>query len=210
MWEVMQKGGPLMWPILFCSVLAFGLVLERIFFLHRSRIDTKSFMDQIAKTLRRNRIMEAVDLCEKTSSPIAQVIKMGILKHDRPRAEIREAIEDAALYEVPRLEKNLGIIATIVRIAPLLGFLGTVTGMVEAFQVIERKATSLNPVNPGDLAGGIWEALLTTVAGLCVAIPTLVAYNYLSDRVHQFVLEIERSATDLIEVLSEKRDVHEV
>ena len=210
MWEVMQKGGPLMWPILFCSVLAFGLVLERVFFLHRSRIDTKSFMEQIAKTLRRNRIMEAVDLCEKTPSPIAQIIKMGILKHDRPRSEIREAIEDAALYEVPRLEKNLGIIATISRIAPLLGFLGTVTGMVEAFQVIERKATSLNPVNPGDLAGGIWEALLTTVAGLCVAIPTLVAYNYLSDRVHQFVLEIERSATDLIEVLSEKRDVHEV
>src|SRR3990167_7257895 len=123
--------------------------------------------------------MEALEICNKTQGPIANILKAGILKHDRPRQEIREAIEDASIHAVPRLEKNLPVLATVAHVSPLLGLLGTVTGMVAAFQVIESKATALNPVNPGDLAGGIWEALLTTVFGLCVAIPTYVAYNYL-------------------------------
>lgn len=210
MWEIMQKGGPIMWPILFCSVFAFGIVIERLLRLKREQIDTKAFMEQVSKSLKRNKIMEALDLCERTGGPIANVVKAGILKHDRPRNEVREAIEDASIHEVPRLERNLPVLATIAHISPLLGLLGTVTGMVAAFQVIESKASSVNPVNPGDLAGGIWEALLTTVFGLCVAIPTYVAYNYLVSRVDGFVLEMERSATDLINILGEKRDEHEI
>ncbi|MBI3252056.1 MAG: MotA/TolQ/ExbB proton channel family protein [Candidatus Omnitrophica bacterium] len=206
MWEFMSKGGPIMWPILFCSVLAFAIVIERLIKLRQEEIDTKSFMEQISKSLKRNKIMEALELCEHTGGPIANILKAGILKHDRPRHEVREAIEDASIHEVPRLEKNLPVLATVAHVAPLLGLLGTVTGMVAAFQVIEAKASSLNPVNPGDLAGGIWEALLTTVFGLCVAIPTFVAYNYLVSRVDGFVLEMERSATDLLNILGEKRE----
>jgi biopolymer transport protein ExbB len=153
---------------------------------------------------------EALDLCDRTGGPIAAILKAGILKHDRPRNEIREAIEDASIHEVPRLERNLPVLATLAHVAPLLGLLGTVTGLVKAFQVIENKATVLNPINPGDLAGGIWEALLTTVFGLCVAIPTYVAYNYLVSRVDGFVLDMERSATDLMNILGEKRSEHEV
>ena len=210
MWDFMAKGGPIMWPILICSVLAFGILIERLISIRKEQIDTKSFMEQISKSLKRNKIMEALDLCDKTQGPIANILKAGILKHDRPRNEVREAIEDAAIHEVPRLEKNLPVLATIAHIAPLLGLLGTVTGMVNAFQVIESKASALNPVNPGDLAGGIWEALLTTVFGLCVAIPAFVAYNYLVSRVDGFVLDMERSATDLLNILSEKREDHEV
>ena len=206
MWEFMQKGGPIMWPILLCSVIAFAIVIERLIRLRAEQINTKSFMEQISKTLKRNKIMEALDLCDRTGGPIANILKAGILKHDRPRHEIREAVEDASIHEVPRLERNLPVLATVAHISPLLGLLGTVTGMVAAFQVIENKATSLNPVNPGDLAGGIWEALLTTVFGLCVAIPTYVAYNYLVSRVDGFVLDMERSATDLLNILGEKRE----
>lgn len=206
MWELMQKGGPIMWPILLCSVIAFAIVIERLLRLRQEQIDTKTFMEQIAKSLKRNKVMEALDLCDRTGGPIAAILKAGVLKHDRTRTEIREAIEDASVHEVPRLERNLPVLATVAHIAPLLGLLGTVTGLVQAFQVIEAKATALNPVNPGDLAGGIWEALLTTVFGLCVAIPTYVAYNYLVSRVDGFVLDMERSATDLLNILGEKRD----
>ncbi len=206
MWEFMQKGGPIMWPILLCSVIAFAIVIERLIQLRREQIDTKTFMEQISKSLKRNRVMEALEFCERTRGPIANVLRAGILKHDRPRQEVREAIEDASIHEMPRLEKNLPVLATVAHISPLLGLLGTVTGMVTAFQVIESKASAVNPVNPGDLAAGIWEALLTTVFGLCVAIPTFVAYNYLVSRVDGFVLDMERSATDLLNILGEKRE----
>jgi biopolymer transport protein ExbB len=206
MWELIVKGGPLMFLILLCSVIALAVVIERLFYLYRSRIDTSSFMDDIAKTLKRNKIMEAIDRCNATPGPISQILKAGILKHDRSRLEIKEAIEDAGIHEVPRLEKNLPVLATIAHISPLLGLLGTVTGMVRSFQVIELKAVSLMPVNPGDLAGGIWEALITTVAGLSVAIPTYVAYNFLVSKVDGFVLEMEKSATDLVNILGTKRE----
>ncbi|MFC1549094.1 MotA/TolQ/ExbB proton channel family protein [Candidatus Omnitrophota bacterium] len=168
------------------------------------------FMEDVSETLKRNRIMDAVDKCNAMPGPIAQILKAGIIKHDRPRSEIKEAIEDAGLHEVPRLEKNLSALATIAHIAPLLGLLGTVTGMVRSFQVIEQKATALMSVNPGDLAGGIWEALVTTVAGLAVAIPTYVAYNFLVSKVNGFVLEMEKSATDVVNILGTKREENEV
>jgi len=204
MWDVIQKGGPLMYLIILCSIVALAVVIERLYHLHRARIDSDKFMESISNTLRRNRVMEAIDLCEKTPGPVAHIIKAGILKHDRSRTEIKEAIEDAGVCEVPRLEKNLGALATIAHISPLLGLLGTVTGMVKAFQIIQEKATSLHLVSPGDLAGGIWEALITTAAGLIVAIPTFVAYNYLVSRVKGFILEMERTATDLINILAQK------
>ncbi|MFH1878126.1 MAG: MotA/TolQ/ExbB proton channel family protein [Candidatus Omnitrophota bacterium] len=206
MWDLIIKGGPLMFLIILCSVIAFAVVLEKLWQLHRAKINTEDFMEDISETLRRNKIIDAIDKCNAMPGPIAHILKAGILKHDRPRLEIKEAIEDAGLHEVPRLEKNLGALATIAHISPLLGLLGTVTGMVRSFQVIEQKATVLMSVNPGDLAGGIWEALITTVAGLAVAIPTYVAYNFLVSKVDGFVLEMEKSATDLINILGTKRD----
>ena len=110
-------------------------------------------------------------------------------------------MEEAALSEVPKLEKNLNLLATLAHVSPLIGLLGTVTGMVQAFQVIQEKATALNPVSPGDLAGGIWEALLTTVGGLSVAIPAIVAYNFLVTKVDNMIINMERAATELVQVL---------
>ncbi len=204
MFDMIIKGGPIMYPIILCSIIALAIVIERVFHLYRANIDTKRFMDEIANKLRRNKIMESIEMCENTPGPIAHILKAGILKHDRPKEEIKETIEEAGLYEVPRLEKNLPVLSTIAHITPLLGLLGTVCGMVRCFQVIQEKSVSLHPVSPGDLAGGIWQALITTVVGLSIAIPTYVAYNYLVNKVDGFVLDMERSATDLINILTQR------
>ena len=205
MWEFIVKGGPMMGLIILCSIIAFAVFLERMWYLRSAKIDTRKFMQDISNKVKSNKVMEALDMCNTTKGPIARILKSGIMKYDKPRLDMKEAIEDAGVHEVPLLEKNLGVLATIAHIAPLLGLLGTVTGMVEAFQVIEEKAMGMSPVNPGDLAGGIWEALITTVGGLSVAIPCYVAYNYLVSRVDNFVLDMEKSATELVNLLSDRR-----
>jgi biopolymer transport protein ExbB len=203
MWQTFLKGGPVMWPILLCSVYALGIILEKIWFLHKITIDTQDFLNKIIDKMKRHQIKEALKDCDETKGPVSGILKAGILKYDRSREQIKEAIQDASLYETPRLEKNLTALATIAHISPLLGLLGTVTGMVRCFQTIQFKTTSAHPVTPGDLAGGIWEALLTTVFGLIVAIPTFVAYNYLVSRVNGFILEMEKAATELVNFLTE-------
>ena len=210
MWDLIQKGGPMMYLIILCSIIAFGVVLERMYHLNKARVDANKFMDEIINVLKRNKIIEAIEMCNATPGPIAHIIKAGILKHDRSKAEIKEAVEEAAQLEIPRLEKNMPVLATIAHIAPLLGLLGTVTGMIKSFQVIQQKAMAMIPVNPGDLAGGIWEALLATLAGLSVAIPTYVAYNYLTSQIDSLVYDMERSATDLVNLLTSRRDTYEV
>jgi biopolymer transport protein ExbB len=203
LWQIFQAGGPVMWPILLCSIFALAIILEKLFYLHRVKIDTQKLLTDVLDKMRRHQIKEALEICERNKSPISRILKAGILKYDRPRLQIKEAIEDASLYEVPRIEKNLTALATIAHISPLLGLLGTVVGMVQCFSIIQKKATSFHPVAPGDLAEGIWVALLTTVAGLIVAIPTFVAYNYLVSRINNFILEMEKAATELVNFLTE-------
>jgi biopolymer transport protein ExbB len=203
LWQVFLAGGPVMWPILLCSVFAMAIIIEKFWHLHKVKIDTEDFLSKIMDKMKRHETKEALQICDGTKSPISNILKAGILKYDRPRQQIIEAIEDASLYEIPRIEKNLTALATIAHVSPLLGLLGTVTGMVRCFQTIQAKSTSFHPVSPGDLAGGIWEALLTTVAGLIVAIPTFVAYNYLVSRINHFILEIEKASTELVNFLTE-------
>jgi biopolymer transport protein ExbB len=203
LFKLFLAGGPVMWPILLCSVFALAITLERFWYMRKIKIDTESFLAAILDKMKRHQIKEALQLCDSTKSPISNILKAGILKYDRQRSQIKEAIEDAALYEIPKLEKNFSFLATIAHVSPLLGLLGTVTGMVRCFQTIQAKATTFRPVSPGDLAGGIWEALLTTVLGLMVAIPTFVVYNYLVNRANNFILEMEKASTELVNFLTE-------
>jgi len=203
LWQFFLAGGPLMWPILLCSVVAFAIIAEKSWYLHRVNVDTQAFLGKILEKMKRHETKEALQICENDQNPIANILKAGILKYDRPRPQIIEAIEDASLYEIPRIEKNLNILATIAHISPLLGLLGTVAGMMRCFQALQSKTLTLYPVSAANLAGGIWEALLTTVAGLLVAIPTFVAYNYLVSRVNNFILEMERTSTELVNFLTE-------
>ena len=203
MWQIFLKGGPLMWPILLCSVFALAIIIERIWYMRRIQIDTRQFLNRILDKMKRHQIKEALEICEVRRNPISRILKAGILKYDRGRQQIKEAIEDAALYEEPHLEKNMTALATIAHISPLLGLLGTVVGLVRCFQIIQEKSTAFQPVSPGDLAGGIWMALLTTVAGLVIAIPAFVAYNYLVSRINNFILEMEKASTELVNFLTE-------
>jgi len=202
-WELFVAGGPVMWPILGCSIFALAIILEKFWHLHKIKIDAQDFLNNMLNKMKHHHIKEALEVCDRVKSPISNILKAGILKYDRPRNQIKEGIEDAALYEVPRLEKNLSMLATIAHISPLLGLLGTVTGMVRCFQTIQAKTTSFHQVSPGELAGGIWEALLTTVLGLTVAIFTFVFYNYLVSRVNSFILEMEKVSTEFVNFLTE-------
>jgi len=193
--QILVKGGFLLWLLLFASIVALGLFIERVLFYHRSQINTDQFMKGIRNVLQRGSLTEAISICDETPGPVAQVVKMSILKHDRPRDEIREAIEDVGLVEVPRLEKNLVALATIAHCAPLVGLLGTVFGLIRCFQTISEKA---QPVLAGDISPGVWQALLCTAAGLIVAIPSYVGYNYLVSRVDGIVLDMEKCATEMV------------
>ena len=196
---IFNQGGPLMYLILAGSVIGLGVFLERLYHLHRARIDTERFMEEIRSLVRKNQIQGAIDLCARTPGPVAHIVDAGLARYSRSRTEIREAIEDAGVHEVPRLEKNLVVLATLAHVSPLLGLLGTVLGMIRAFMTIEEMQ---GVVNPSDLAGGIWEALLTTAFGLVVAIAAYVAYNYLVARVGKVVVDMESSATEMVSLLS--------
>jgi biopolymer transport protein ExbB len=196
-----------MWPIMACSVVALSITIERFWSLRRATIDTREFMDTIRSILRQNRFHEAIELCERTDGPIARILLAGLLKHNRSKEDIREAIEDAGHLEIPRLERYLSALATCANIAPLLGLLGTVAGMITAFLAIQTKK---GQVNPSDLAEGISSALVTTAAGLTVAIPALVVYNYFVTRVDNMVLEMEISSSELVELLTKHRGEREI
>jgi biopolymer transport protein ExbB len=183
--------------------MAGAIIIEKFLYLRRIKIDMQDFLNSILEKMKHHQIKDALQVCDTMNSPISHILKAGVLKYDRPRAQIKESIEDASLYEIPRLEKNLPALATIAHIAPLLGLLGTVVGMIKVFQGIQAKAVVLQPIASAYVAGGIWEALLTTVAGLVVAIPVFVAYNYLVSRVNNFILEMEKAATEFVNFLSE-------
>ena len=206
-YELMSKGGVIMWPILVCSILALAIAIERFYSLRRVSIDTREFMDVIRTALRQNRIQEAVQICDDANAPIGRIVKAGILKFNRSKEDIREAIEDAGHLELPRLERYMNAMATCAHVTPLLGLLGTVQGMIRCFAAIENKQ---GQVNPSDLAQGIANALITTFAGLSVAIPTLVVYNYLLSRVENMVVEMEISSSELVDVLTRHRGDREI
>lgn len=210
MWGMISKSGWLILPIFLCSIFSLAIILERIFFYISIRPNALSILSQVLDLVRRNKITEAIDVCEKNPFYAANVLKAGLARYQETKDVISEAMENASLYEIPRLERNLNFLSTIAHVSPLMGLLGTVVGLVKCFYIIEQKTVSVGLVNPADLAGGIWEALLTTVGGLCVAIPSYIMYNYFVHKVNLVTLEAERAATELLEVLPQSRYTDEV
>ncbi len=198
LWQFTVRGGYLMIPIIICGVLALAVIIERLISLKKSEIDAEKFTTAVEEKMKKRKIREAIELCESTPGPVARLVYKALIKSDRPPDVIKETIQDEANQIIPYLEKYLGILATIATIAPLLGLLGTVTGLIKAFMVIEAKS---GLVNPGDLARGIWEALITTVGGLVVSIPSYLAYNYLVSRVNSLVYDMERATSRIMDTL---------
>ena len=202
LFDLFQRGGPVMWPILFCSIAALAITMERWMVLSRIETETNRLLAELKKDMQTRQLAQAERHCDKSFSPLAKIMKSGLRRYGEPRAQVREILEESGSRQVLALQQYLPLLGTIAHLAPLLGLLGTVTGLVRCFQVIQEKSTSINPVNPGDLAGGIWEALLTTVFGLLVAIPAYAMYNFLIHRVHHLVNALESSASELTDFLA--------
>jgi len=202
LFTIVANGGWLMIPIILCSFIAVAIIIERFVTLRKSTSNIRHLMIKLKALILKGSIDEAVQLCNETPGPTANVLKQGMLRSHGNKEEIQEAVESAGREQVYYLERYLGVLATIAGVAPLIGFLGTVTGMIAAFMQIERLSGN---VNATVLAGGIWEALTTTAAGLIVGILTYIFYNYFVTRVQRFVFEMETSSNELLELLIEEK-----
>ena len=211
--KLMKDGGPIMWPILLCSLVAMYVFIEKWFQFHREQINVKELVKGVLNVLKRDGFIEAISLCDNTPGPAARTLASAILAYERGNADIKQVIRDSNLVEIPRLERHLNILASIGYVAPLLGLLGTVLGMMIAFEVIHDKTVYLSA---GDLSLSISMALITTAAGLCVAIPCYLGYNYLVSRLNSIILDMEKAASEITHffkhnhpVSKEKREIAE-
>jgi len=191
--KLMNAGGPVMWVILGCSVLALFIFLTKVFQFHRDEIRVRELLRGLFNVLQRDGIVEALTLCDNTPGPVAKLLSAGILAHQRGDTNIRAAIDDAALEELPKLERHISLLSTLSAILPLLGLLGTVLGMLNAFEAIQ--ASEYFSVSA--IGAPLAQALLTTAAGLTVAIPCHIGCNYLIDRVESITLDMEKAALEL-------------
>ena len=205
MLEILDKGGVILWIIMGLSVVAALIIIERLIYFRKIRGDEEKMIGRIKSVLAKGHFDEALSILEMNPSPIANLMKVGLEYRNFPPETIKDMILDAANLEVPKIERNIPLLGTITYIAPLLGLLGTVTGNIKAFGVISR----LGAVgDPGLLARGIAEALLTTVGGLVVAIPAIVFYNYLVNRVNHGILRMETRVNELVILLGGNK--HEI
>ena len=203
--EWLVRGGPVMIPIILLSFVAIYLFVERILTLRKTRMDPELVTERIRDYVQAGDIVGARSYCVQQSTPITRILKQGLERLGRPIAEIQEAVHSAGKYEAFELSKRIDLLATTAGVAPMLGFLGTVTGMINAFREIQSLQGN---VNPSVLAGGIWEALISTAAGLVVGIMAIFFYNFLLTRINRAVHDMERSATDFIDLLQEPAPVH--
>jgi len=204
-----------MWPLLLCSIIAVGVIIERFITFIRSKTNADEFMVKIIDAIENNpdsddkksRIQKAIEICDANSSPISSIIRAGLEKAGKSMRSIERAMEKATVYQISLLEKGLAVLATLATISPLLGFLGTVSGMIRSFSVIAASATR----DPQGVARGISEALITTAAGLVIAIPIFIAYNFFVNWIGRFTIQMEESTGTLLDSLIEigaVADVH--
>lgn len=199
-----SQGGPVMYPLLFISLLGFVLFIERSLFLHKGQIGTQDFLSGIKNLVRKKRLVEALTLCEDTPGPMARIMKSALLNYGESRETIRSAIQSAAIVEIPTLERRIGTIAALARVAPLLGFLGTIIAALQALYLLE----SFNG-DSGVLGRLLAEALITSASGLAISVMAMLAYHFLSGRVRALVHDFEWVGHDIHEFLSTQLDAEE-
>ena len=204
MWEIVRAGGPVMWPIILCSIGAAAIILERLWTLQDKRVLPRELTAKVWQLIENNQVNDKVITALEQNSPLGRVLAAGLQNRHRPHAVIMERLEDTGRHVIYELERFLNTLGTIAGIAPLLGLLGTVTGIIKAFNAINQGGVG----DPRALSGGIAEALITTAAGLIVAIPSLFAYRYLRGKVDRIVVEMEKDAiklADAVEVATKRQ-----
>src|SRR4051812_33171613 len=195
---LLTQGGPMMWVLVALALLGLMLFFERFLYLHRGQIRAKAFIDGIKGTLAKRRLVEALTICEETPGPVAAVVKAALLHADDNADVMRFHVQEAAVVELPALERRLGSIAAIAQVAPLVGLLGTVLGLITTFMAFEKGG---HYAMPGALSAGMWQALLATAGSLALAIPAHLAYHFLSGRVRALVRDIEWSGNEIMKYL---------
>jgi biopolymer transport protein ExbB len=202
--SLFAKGGPMMWVLFALGVLGLVLFIERVLYLHRGQIRAKAFLDGIKNILAKRRLVEALTVCEETPGPVAAVVKAALLHADDPAEAMRFHVQEAAVVELPAIERRLGAITAIAQVAPLVGLLGTLLGMIGTFLAFEKGG---NYATAGALSTGMWQALLATSGSLMLAIPAHLAHHFLSGRVRAIVRDVEWSGNEIMKyLLTEYRD----
>ena len=195
LWDLLVRGGILIYPIGLCSLITVAVFIERLWYLKKSRVIPEAFTKRIETLIVDGRVSDALLLCQESSNPMANVFSAALSQNSRQRAEIKELVEETGKYEAAQLEKYIEILGTCAAITPLLGLLGTVIGMMSVFQQVEVNGLGV----PSLFASGIWQALITTAVGIGVAIPAFIFYKYLQGRVDILLLEMEERALRLID-----------
>ena len=198
--SMLQQGGWMTLLLALCSMIALGVFLERLFYFKRSRMNVSEFLAGVLALVRRRSYGEAIIRCEEGHGPVGSVVRTAIYKRYLPPDELREVVREIAQLAIPDLEANISLLGTMGYIAPLLGLLGTVLGMIDAFEKIN---TTSGGASVGDLSQGIYTALITSAAGLAVAIPCYLAHNFLVARVHARVSDMERAGIETIHTLTD-------
>ena len=196
----LANGGPMIWLILITGAVALAVFFERVLHCHRAQINSAEFLNGVRNVLKRDNVVEAISICDATPGPVARLVKTAILSRDKDRERVREAVEEAGLTEVPLLEERLNLLATIAQIAPLLGLLGTILGFMEVFSQLQVAGLYAHFEL---LAHGIWKSLICAGAGIAVAILAHAGYNYLVSRVNKIVLDMERAAGEIVNIVTE-------
>ena len=197
---LLANGGPVIWLILLAAATAGVVFIERALYCHRSQINSAEFLNGVRTVIKRGNVVEAISICDATPGPVSRLVKSAILARDLGRDRVREAVEEAGLTDVPRLEETLNLLATIAQIAPLLGLFGTMLGFIDVFGQLEQAGLYAHIQL---LSHGVWKALVCAAGGIAVAIPAHAGYNYLVSRVNKIVLDMERAATEIINIVSE-------
>jgi biopolymer transport protein ExbB len=206
MLNLIGNGGPVIWLLLACGLFTALVFFERLFNLHRAQIAADDFLKGVYNILNRDNTVEAATICEEAPGPVARLALAAVLHHDDTLENIGRAIEEAGLEEIPRMERGLGWLATLARITPLIGLLGTVVGMMEMLQAANRNAPL---VQSADLTGGLWAASAATALSLVIAILAYAGYNLLVSRVEAILLDMERSASALLNFMRQWRQNRE-
>jgi biopolymer transport protein ExbB len=196
MLELFRSGGPLMYPIILCSVIAWAILLERLISYYRVGRNTTRLAEQVIDFLEKKRFDQAADLAASVSSPLARIIRVIFKNTDQSRSELKLLTEEVGSREVLALQRYLGLMGTIANVAPLIGLLGTVLGMIEAFNVIALEGSG----TPATLGGGISQALITTAAGLSVAVPIILVHRYLSGRAEGLTSQLEETTSRILDL----------
>ncbi len=185
--------------IAFCSLISFTIFIERFLYLRKSEINTNNFIINLRKVIKEGDIVEAIRICENTGGTISHIVKAGLLKHDRSKDQIENTMEISGMIEIAQLEKNAKILSIIAYVCPLIGLLGTVLGFIQAFS--EMRVSGLVDISATQIGAAMEYALVTTAAGLVVAIPSILGYNYIVSRIEGFVLEIQTVSHEIVDLL---------